>query len=185
MYAAGAQELTNIVKIGSFSEGLMAIGNDDSWGFIDTNGTLVIDFRKDIVASSKESPIFSNGLCIIKEKRENIVYYGYMNTTGETIIPLEYLAATPFENGFARVIKHYKTDTGGTNVLSQNIIIYSYNEIIVDTKNKVVLHIRGPFHLLLNKLKSQEEIPTIRSQFISERLITVKEDDKTYSILKF
>lgn len=183
VYASEAQQFTNIEKLGDFNEGLMAISNDDSWGFIDINGILVIDYRKDIVASSEESPIFSNGLCLIKEKRENIVYYGYMNTKGETIIPTEYIVATPFENGFARVINYYKTNTG-TNALGQNVVYYSYNELIIDTKNKSALHIRGPHNLLLNKLKLQEYIPAIRSKFISDLLITVKEDDNTYSIHK-
>lgn len=182
VYVAGAQQLTGIDKTGDFSEGLMAINNDDSWGFIDIDGTLVIDFRKDIVAASQESPIFSNGLCLIKEKREDIVYYGYMNNKGETIIPTEYIAATPFENGFARVIKHYKNESGKTNIMGKNMVNYSYNELIIDTKNKSVLHIRGPYNLLFNKLKLQQNIPAINSKFIGDHLIAVKEGDNTYSI---
>jgi hypothetical protein len=56
-------------------------------------------------------------LCLVKEKREDIVYYGYINTKGETNMPTQYLIATPFENGQARVIKCYKTDTNGDTIL--------------------------------------------------------------------
>lgn len=182
VYATGAQQLKSIEKIADFSDGLMAINVNDSWGFIDMDGTLVIDYRKDIVALPGESPIFSDGLCLIKENREEIIYYGYMNTKGETIIPTEYIVATPFENGFARVIQCYKTDTGGNNILGQDIVNYSYNELIIDTKNKLVLHISGPEHLLLSKLKLQEDIPVIHTKFIGDHLIAVKEDDNTYSI---
>ncbi|WP_452228075.1 WG repeat-containing protein [Lacinutrix sp. MEBiC02404] len=181
-YSANAQSLKNIDALGHFNEGLMAISNGNSWGFIDTNGTLVIDYRKDIVATATAPPIFSNGLCLIEEKRENIVFYGYINTKGETVIPTEYIAATSFENGFARAIKYYKIDTGDKNTLGKNIVNYSYNELVMDTKNKFILHISGPHNLLFDKLKSQHSIPTITSKFIGDHLISVKEEDSTYSI---
>lgn len=184
VYTVGAQELKNIEKVGDFSEGFMAVSNGNSWGFIDVNGTLVINFRKDIAASPKAFPVFSNGLCLIKEKRENIIYYGYINTKGETIIPTEYIAASSFENGYARVIKNYKTATRGTNVLGKKKVSHSYNEMVIDTKNKLVVQVRGPHNLLLYKLKSQEDMPVLRSQFINDRLIAVIEDNNTYSIRK-
>jgi hypothetical protein len=179
--SAGAQQLNDIKDIGNFSEDLIAISKNDSWGFIDANGTLVIDFRKDIVGSSKKPPIFSDGLCLIKEKREDIYYYGYMDKKGKTIITPEYIVATPFKNGFASVINYYKTDTG-KNVFSQNVVYYSYKELIINTKNKSILYINDPHNLLLSKLKLQENIPTIRSKFIGKHLISVHEDDHTYSI---
>lgn len=181
-YATNAQVLTKIDEVGFSNDGLIAIRKADSWGFLDINGMLVVDFRKDIVATPEAFPIFNNGLCLIKEERENIVYYGYINNKGETIIPTEYIAATPFENGFASVIKHYKTDTGGANILGKKIVIHSYNEMIIDTKNKLILHISGPNHMLFDNLKLQQNIPAIRSKFIGDHLVAVKEDDNTYSI---
>lgn len=176
-----AQQHKNIDEIGSFNEDLMSIKKGDSWGFVDKNGTIIIDFRKDIVGFSKEPPIFSNGLCLIKEKREDVIFYGYINTKGKTIIPTEYIVATPFKNGFASVIKYYKTDTG-TNAFGQHVVYYSYNELIITTKNKPVLSIGKSRNLLLAKLKLQQEIPVIRSKFINENLVRVKEDDGNYSI---
>jgi hypothetical protein len=182
--STSAQQLENIEKIGDFHEGLMAVSKNNSWGFIDSNGTLVIDFRKDIAATPEQSPIFSNGLCLIKEERENIFYYGYINTKGETLIPTEYIVATAFEHGFARVIKPYKTEVIGTNVLGKNIVSYSYHELIITTTNKMAMHIRGPHNLLYYKLKSQQDIPVIHSKFISSHLILVREDNDKFSILK-
>jgi hypothetical protein len=176
-----AQQHNNIDEIGSFNEDLMSIKKGDSWGFVDKNGAIMIDFRKDIVGFSKEPPIFSNGLCLIKEKRKDVIYYGYINTKGKTIIPTEYIVATSFKNGFASVIKYYKTDTG-TNTFGQHVVYYSYNELIITTKNKPVLSIGKSRNLLLSKLKLQQEIPIIRSKFINENLVRVKEDDGTYSI---
>jgi hypothetical protein len=181
---ASAQQLENIDKIGDFNDGLIAVSKDNSWGFIDLHGTLVIDFRKDVVAAPEQYPLFSNGLCLIKEMRENVHYYGYINTKGETVIPTVYIVATAFKNGYARVIKHYKTDTNGTNVLGKDIVSYSYNELIITTENKMALHIRGPYNLLFYKLKLQQDIPTIHSKFISPHLIAVTEDNNRFSILK-
>ncbi|WP_157812187.1 WG repeat-containing protein [Polaribacter sp. ALD11] len=181
IYVTSAQQLKNIAKIGNLSEGLIAIKNDDSWGFIDIKGVLVINFRKDIATSSGEFPVFSNGLCLIKEIREDIIYYGFINTKGETIIPAEYIVATPFKNGFSRVINYYKTDTG-TNAFGQSVVYYTYNELIIDTENKSVLNFSGSHNLLLHKLKLQKDIPTIRSKFINDDLISIKEDNNTFSI---
>lgn len=181
-FATNAQVQTEIDEVGFVNDDLIPIRKADSWGFMDIKGTLVIDYRKDIVATPEAFPIFSNGLCLITEKREDIVYYGYINIKGETIIPTEYLAATPFKNGFASVIKYYKTDTGGTNILGKKMITHTYNETIIDPKNNLVLHISGPHKLLFSKLILQQNIPTIRSKFISSHLIAVKENDNTYSI---
>lgn len=181
-YTTNAQVLTKIDEVGFINDNLIAVRKADSWSFIDINGALIINFRKDIVATPEAFPIFSNGLCLIKEKREGIIYYGYINNKGETVIPTEYIAATPFNNGFASVIKHYKTNTGGTNILGKNIIIHSYNEIIIDTKNKLVTHISGPNHMLFDQLKLQQNVPAIRAKFVGDYLVTVKEDDNTYSI---
>lgn len=177
-----AQTLSQIENIGTFQEGLIAIKKGNTWGFIDTNGTLVIDFRDDLVALPKSPPVFNNGLCLIEEMRDGISYFGYINTNGEKVIPTEYIAATPFENGFARVIKHYKTNIGGTNALGKNIVKYTYNELVIDTQNKTAQHLRGPINLLFERLKLQQHPPIITSSFINKNLIAVKENDKTYTI---
>ena len=181
MNSAGAQQFKNIDEIGVYNEGLIAIKVGDSWGFLDTNGELVVDYRKDIVGTVKEPPIFSDGLCLIKEKREEVDYYGYINVKGETIIPTEYIVAKPFKNGMASVITYYKTDTG-KNVFDQNVVYYTYHELIINTKNECVLYFREPRNLLLHKLKLQQEIPKIRAKFLNEHLISVLEDDNSYSL---
>lgn len=179
-----AQVLTKIDKVTSFQEGLGAVEKDNTWGFIDSDGTLIIDYRKDIVAISGEYPAFNNGLCIIQEVRDGITFYGYINKKGEKVIPAEYIAATPFKNGHARVIKYYKAKTNTTNALGKTIVNYSYNELVIDTKNQKIQHLRGPHTLLFEKLKLEQNKPTITSKFISDKLIAVKEKDDTYTIYK-
>jgi hypothetical protein len=181
---SNGQTFSLIDNIGTTQDGLIAIKKDKTWGFIDGNGTLVIDFRDDLVSSTTKTPMFSSGLCLFKERKDGITYFGYINKKGEKVIPAEYLAASPFENGYATVVKHYKTSIGSSNALGKNIVNYSYNEFIIDTKNQWIQHLRGPINLLYDRLKIQQNPPSINSSFISENLIAVKEADNSYSIYK-
>src|SRR5699024_8230912 len=104
-----SQVQTKIDEVAPFVEGLAGVKKVNLWGFIDSSGVIVIDYRNDIVALANKAPTFSNGMCLIQEDKDGIIFYGYINTKGEKEIPAEYLMATPFENGYARVIKHYKT----------------------------------------------------------------------------
>ena len=183
-FATNAQVLTKVDKLAPFQEGLGGVKKGDSWGFIDADGILVIDYRKDIAVSSTGEPTFNSGMCLIQEEKDGIIYYGYINTKGEKVIPAEYLAATIFENGYARVIKHYKEDTGTTNALGKNIVNYSYNELVIDAKNKTVQHLQGPNYFLFDRVKLKMDPPVITSMFISENLIAVPENDNTYTVYK-
>lgn len=183
-FATNAQALKKIDEVASFQEGLGGVKKGDAWGFIDADGILVIDYRKDIVEPPNGDPTFSNGMCLIQEEKDGITYYGYINTKGEKVIPAEYLAATPFENGYARVIKHYKSDTGTTNALGKKIVNYSYNELIIDPKNQTVQHLQGPNPILFDSSKLKENPPVITSMFISDNLIAVREKDNSYTIYK-
>lgn len=181
-FLLNAQVLTNIDEIAPFEEGFSGVKKDGLWGFIDSSGALVIDYRDDIVASSNKAPAFSNGMCLIQEVKDDITFYGYINTEGEIVIPAEYLMATPFENGYARVIKHYKEVTSSTNVLGKRIVYYSYNEIVINTENHTVQVLRGPYNLLFDKYELQKNPPVITSKFLSESLIAVRDKDNKYII---
>lgn len=183
-FFSNAQVLKEIDEIAPFQEGLAGVKKGDSWGFINGNGTLIIDYRKDVVATPNVAPLFSDGLCLIQEVRDDIVFYGYINTKGDKVIPTDYLAATPFENGYARIIKYYKTDTGYTNALGKNIVDYSYNELVIDTKNEIIQHLRGPNNLLFDSKKLKQNPLTILSKFINDSLVAVREKDNTYTIYK-
>lgn len=183
-WLTNAQTLKKLDKVASFQENLAGVKKDDSWGFIDTTGKLVIDYRSDIVVPPNGEPSFNNGRCMIQEVKDGITYYGYINAKGESVISTEYLNATPFENGYARVIKHYKSDTGTTNALGKNIVNYSYNELVIDSKGQTVQHLQGPNHLLFDKIRLKENPPLITSNFIRENLVVVRENDNTYTIYK-
>ena len=71
-----SQTVKNIDEIAPFSEGLAAVRQGNQWGFINEEGTMVIDFRSDIywnrdADTSKEDisgvqyPMFNEGRCLI------------------------------------------------------------------------------------------------------------------------
>lgn len=184
LFSANAQILTKIDKVAPLQEDRIGVKKGDSWGFINSNGKLVIDYRKDVVYTPNDYPVFNDGLCMVQEVKDGITYYGYINIEGEKVIPTDYLAATPFENGYARVIKYYKTDTGTTNALGKKIVNYSYNELLIDPDNETVQHLRGPNHLLLNANALKTNPPIITSKVIGKNLIAVRKKDNTYTIYK-
>lgn len=179
-----AQSLNGIETIAPFSDGLAAVKKGNTWGFINAEGSLVIDFRDDIVSAKEELPKFNNGLCLVKKVKEGITYYGYIDIKGNEVIPPEYLAATPFDQGFARVIKHYKQDLNATNALGKNIVKYTYNELIINTENDVVAQVRGPINLLFDRKSLQKNRPKVLSKFLSDQLVAVPDKDDTYTIYK-
>tara|TARA_R110002049_G_scaffold1978_16_gene14542 strand:+ start:6260 stop:6871 length:612 start_codon:yes stop_codon:yes gene_type:complete len=179
-----AQNIENIDKIAAFHEGLAAVKQGDRWGFINEAGTMVIDFRTDVYIPHNGHPKFSDGYCLIFEKKEGITFFGYINTKGEVVIKPEYLAATSFENGLAQVIKHYVTETGNTNALGKKIVKHTYNELVIDKYNKTVQHIRGPVNFLLEKNALQKNSPRILSTFIAPKLIALHTNNDTFTIIK-
>ena len=180
-----SQVQTKIDTIAPFEEGLAGVEKNGLWGFIDSNGVIVIDYRNDIVVSLNNAPTFSNGMCLIQEDKDGVIFYGYINTKGEKRIPAEYLLATPFENGYARVIKHYKTVTSSTNALGKRIVYYSYNELLIDTENQTVQHLRGPQNLIMNEYELRKNPPKITSMFINDNLIAVRDKNNKYKIYNF
>lgn len=179
-----AQVITKVNDVAPFQEGLAGVQKGNAWGFIDADGKLIVDYRTDLVLPPNGKPVFSDGMCMIKEEKDGLILFGYIDTRGRTAIPAEYLAATPFENGYARVIKYYKEDTGTTNALGKNIVNYSYNELLINPKNQTVQHLRGPNRFLFDKTRLRDNPPPITSFFIGDALIAVKEADNTYSVYR-
>ena len=84
-----------------FSEGLAAVMVDGVWGFIDTNGTFVIQpqFESSMIGR------FNNGLANVVYEVDDTGYplsWIYINTKGEKVLG-PYLSAESFSNGYAEV----------------------------------------------------------------------------------
>lgn len=95
----------------SFKEGLyplmdisMPNTDDGFWpqGFIDMEGNFAIPAQTDWKVIQE----FSDGMCCVFTGRYNAIFdnlYGYIDTTGKVVIPIQYSSATMFNYGYAIV----------------------------------------------------------------------------------
>jgi len=180
-----AQSLDNLDFISPFSDGVAAIKKDNQWAFINEQGTIVIDFREDVLLTKFESnnyPVFKDGRCIIKEKKDGINYFGFINTSGETVIAPKYLNASNFNKGYAVVLKLTKEKGGRNDVIGKNAIYYKYYEVTIDTKGDVKEYlIPEGTNVILDK-KYLREPPKIVSKKISDNLVMTKNKNGTWSL---
>ena len=79
-------------------EGYAAVKRNGKWGFIDTDGTVAIDFRFDDALS------FGQHLAAVKVDE----FWGYINLNGQIVIETVFLEAKSFSDGSAPVL----TDRG-------------------------------------------------------------------------
>jgi hypothetical protein len=194
--ATFGQDLKNLDYVSPFYDGLAAINKGDQWAFINTEGTLVINYRSDLVAgkdNSKQStskyatidyPFFNNGRCLIKKSKDGVDRYGYINPEGIVVIEPVYLDATPFNDNRAMVIEVYKELLGRNELLGKNVVTYSYNEVVIDDKGTVIGYLNGPFHLVYGGSTPQNELdpPSIESRFLKGNLYAVKTEKGTWEI---
>jgi hypothetical protein len=182
-----SQNLGDIDFISPFNDGLSAIEKEGKWGFINRDGELVIDYRDDLVLTvfgDKSYPVFNSERCLIIKKEDGISYFGFINKLGKTPIKPQYLNATNFENGIAIILKLHKISLGQNDILGKNMVDYSYSELAINPNGETVHYFsEKPTHVTLSKdfLKGPPEIRTV---FISDGLIAIKNEDKTWSIKK-
>lgn len=182
-----SQNLSGIDYISPFHEGLAAIKKGNDWGFISANGDMVIDYRSDVVLSSIDGntyPVFNSERCLIVEEKEGISYFGFMDTTGKTVIEPQFLNATNFNDGLAIVLKLYEDVLGQNDVLDKRMIDYNYMELTINPNGDIVHYLsKKPKHVTLSK-NFLPRPPEIRCKFINNHIIAVKDDKNTYSIKK-
>ena len=116
-----------------FSEGFAAVKKDGKWGFINTDGELIIDCVYDSVGS------FSEGLCAVQTGYE----WDYIDADGKTVIDGNFEAANKFSEGRASVMLNYKyciIDTEGNNLFENNKVIFEErkNKALLSLKNKLL-----------------------------------------------
>lgn len=82
-------------EFGEFNDGLAPILVDNKWGFIDTQGNLVIEPKfKAFVNNYGASPSFSEGLTSIIDPETDLV--GFIDKKGETAIKPQFYSALKF-----------------------------------------------------------------------------------------
>ena len=191
---AFSQTLQGIDEIAPFSEGLAAVRKGNQWGFINEEGTLVIDYRSDLVWNREADPnrsditgvrypVFHDGLCMIKStlEEEEINVYGFIDTKGNTAIEPEYLNVTSFNKGYAVGILFTKMFRG-ENKFKLRIYDYKFSEVILDTSGDIMRLIEQRDGIIMNKRRYT--LPELRTKLIASDLFAVKGKTNTWEIRK-
>jgi len=189
-----SQELTDLDEIAPYSEGLAAVRKGNQWGFMDKHGELVINFRDDLVWNKEANdselditgvryPQFKNGRCLIQEllKEEEIWVYGFIDTSGNTVIKPEFMNVTQFNQGYVVGIMMTKTFRGKNN-FQLNLYQYSFSEVVVDTAGDIMRLISKRDHILMTKRRY--ELPLLRAKLVNPELVLVKNNKDKWEILK-
>jgi hypothetical protein len=77
-----------------FVGGFAAIRLGNKWGYINRKGEVIADFKYDYAYS------FEDGWAIVGDRKRG---YGFIDTTGKGVIPLQFQDANPFYEGLAYV----------------------------------------------------------------------------------
>lgn len=183
-----AQIFNDVDEVTQLQGAIIAVKKGNQWGFIDKDGTVVIDFRNDFVLTSITSdsgvilmyPIFKDDRCLIKKLIDDTYYFGYVNTKGEEVIKPIYLNATNFENGYAIVILPSKDKIGYNEVLKKDIVSSKIEEFIINSSGETVKYLENP-----RNNTSSKTPPVLYSKFIAPNIIAVKKKDLKWDIYKF
>lgn len=192
-----AQLIEGLDQVSPLCEGMSAVEKDGQWAFVNTKGEMVIDFRDDLVlqpskhqmlnSSDKEVadyPRFSEGLCMIRESRDGIQYFGFIDQKGITVIEANYINATLFSMGHAIVSQYSKNVIGQNKVLGKDVVAHQVEDLIIDLNGKVVGTLFNTRNFVPDKLKSDGP-PPIRAVLLSESLAGVQEENGKWSIYQF
>jgi len=183
-----SQTIKDIDYISPFHEGLAAIKKNNTWGFINTEGAVVINFRNDLVVTDLEDgnyPAFKNNKCLISEEKEGVTYFGYIDTSGKTVIEPQFLNARNFKGNIALVILVVKDTIGHNDILDKTVISHNYFEVTIDNKGKTKHYLtQKPKHITLSKdfIKNP---PKFTTQLLSDNLFAVWTEDKKWEIKTF
>lgn len=191
---AFSQNVKGIQEIAPFSEGLAAVRKGDQWGFINTEGKLVIDFRSDLVwnATADEArndvrgirqPQFRNGLVVIKKilEEEEIPVYGFMDTQGKVVIEPEYLNVTEFDGELAVGILLTKTFRGENN-FQLRIYDYKFSEVVLNPAGEIMRLIEQRNNIQMSKRRYV--LPELQAKLLGKDLLAIRGADATWELLK-
>lgn len=101
-----------------FKNGLIAVQLNGKWGYINSSGKTVLDFKYDSAFNFSDC-----NLALVGENGK----FGYINKKGEYVIPLEYDEALEFVDGLAVCCKDGKY--GAINFNGDTCIEFKYSKI--------------------------------------------------------
>ncbi len=184
-----AQELKGIDEIAPFSEGLAAVRQGKQWGFINEEGTLVIDFRNDVywnknTDTSKSDisgvgyPMFNEGRCLITKEVEE---YGFMDTKGSTVITPQFLNVFPFKDGYTTGVLFDKT-LKGENEFKLKIYEFKFFDVLLDVSGNIEEYFesRQNIEMTIRRYK----LPSIGAKWLADGLVAVHIKDQGWEVRK-
>jgi len=181
-----SQTIDKLDYISPFNEGFSAIKKGSEWAFINEQGSIIINFRKDLVLTeidNEKYPVFKNGRCLISLKKEGISFFGYIDISGKTVIEPKFLNATNFENNHAVVLKMYREVLGENNVLNKHVVRYESTEVLIDKFGVIKHNLTAPKGLALS-INYITKPPKIYSKIIAQNLYSTLGDDNKQIIKK-
>ena len=116
------QTIENIDFVSPFHDGLSAVKKGNNWAFIDQNGSIIIDFRQDLVKTKTDKgyyPLFSNGKCIIAQKKDDILLYGFIDKKGNISIEPQFLNVLNFQGNKTLALIVHKETIGFNDIFHQ------------------------------------------------------------------
>lgn len=195
-FIMNAQELRDLSYVGSLHEGYAPVKKNNQWGFINTSGELIINFRNDLIANEKVStfgdlgvatqnaPVMQENRAIIKKSIEGVNYYGFIDEKGQVVIEPEFLNVSLFNDGKALALKLEGEQLGKNEVLGKRVISYKYDVVVIDTNGEVLQYLAGPFPVSVSK-KNLREAPPIAARTLGDNLISVRGPDKLWQVYKY
>jgi len=177
-----AQTIEELDFISPFTDGVAAIEKDNSWGFINDKGAKIIDFRDDLVLTKTDYghyPVFHNNRCLISEKKDGILYFGYIDKTGKKVIETKFLNALNFNNNVALALEVLSQTRGKNDLLDKPVVYYKYFEVTIDTEGNVKQYLNPKGNNIALDKKFVKKPPKITSKLISDDLFaTLNKNDK-------
>lgn len=91
-----AQKVVYATFVDSFHDGMAAFEKDNKWGFINTEGKVVVEAK---YQSGFDTPFYSNGLALVFDPSKSS--WGYFDKQGNVAIDFTFYNATPFYDSLA------------------------------------------------------------------------------------
>ena len=181
------QTIENIDFVSPFHDGLSSVKKGNSWAFIDQNGSIIIDFRQDLVKTKTDKgyyPLFSNGKCIIAQKKDDILLYGFIDKKGNISIEPQFLNVLNFQGNKTLALIVHKETIGFNDIFKKDVVNYHYFEVVIDENGNSLDHLTQLALHISPKYSKSKEPPVITSKFISDNLIAVKSDENKWNLRK-
>lgn len=182
-----SQTIENLDYISPFNDGFSAIKKNNQWAFINEDGDIVVNFRNDLVttkSSDGEYPVFKDGKCLIVNEKDGISYFGYINSSGKTVIEPRFLNATNFNNNVATVLKLDKEEIGTNTALDKKIVNFKYFEVTIDNNGNVKNYLTQKGVVVTLDKKFLRNPPEFASKQISDNLVAIKNEKGKWTLKK-